>query len=212
MRSAKKYISMLKSWALPMWAFPHRHTTIWHKILSSALVTTSTLYIPTLDSNTKTSKSSISWRLLRVLWAWVRHIPIVAWLNHHFRLAACWFQHVPFQAIQNSHCSFGIIVPSFGGQILSFHWVQPEIWLVRSQGILTHVHFYRLLQHPIPVRPYLWCWFLFVWNPISIEIPRTVWKCWDNPLDIPWFMIIFGGLNTSQNCHLKHPKSWLENN
>ena len=85
MRSAKHiYISMLKSWVLPMWAFPHRHTTIWHKILPLALVTTSTLYIPTLDSNTKTSKSSISLRLSRVLWAWVRHIPIVAWLNHHF--------------------------------------------------------------------------------------------------------------------------------
>ena len=44
MQSAKKYISKLKSQALPMWAFPHRHTTIWHKILSSALVTISTQY------------------------------------------------------------------------------------------------------------------------------------------------------------------------
>ena len=48
MRSAKKYISELKSSALPIWAFPHRHTTIWHKILSSALVTTST-QLPNLD-------------------------------------------------------------------------------------------------------------------------------------------------------------------
>ena len=84
MRSAKKYISMLKSWALPMWAFPHRHTTIWHKILSSALLTTSTLYIPALDSNTKTSKSSISLRLLRVLWAWLSHIPKRAMLKNHW--------------------------------------------------------------------------------------------------------------------------------